>query len=591
MKYGINRALKMICLVALAGKTLSAPERMQEYALPVVTSDLDVAALCGYNVMGRGGNAVDAAVATAIAVGAINSFASGLGGGGFLLLKLKDGKCFEYNFRERAPGSARKENYKVQEDSRSGRKSIAIPSELMGLLTVHMDYGRLPWKDLFLEIVGILRTGFRVQEVLAKKLKEFEHIIVKDAGLRETFFREGRLVRENEVVKRENLARTLEVLSENPWSFYTGEVADSLLSFINAGEEYITREELRGIPVIKKEVFPEVIGESVEVYTPGLPTMGWMIRIGVAVIKQLKDAGVDMSREKTLQENLMVVYNELYRIRAELDDLQDEKANQESLIKHSEQSRIVQKITEKILKKNRFIPYLKKPLEDHGTTHINVIDRDGMMVSLTSTINQYWGSGLMDPQTGIILNNQIDDFTFTGFQNSSGISSFCRNKNGVQPYKQPLSSTMPSILRMDSDFYILGSSGGIRIPTAVISTLSRTILCKNSIEDAISHPRLHYQGGDTIKVEHNYRDPLPDLGIKWKVLRDSADTISSCVHIIKYSLEKRTAQAAADKRKGAAVVGAPLKHSPGLSTVFNAFTSVPFRKIEGVFHIEGIDRK
>ncbi|KAI5189204.1 gamma-glutamyltranspeptidase / glutathione hydrolase / leukotriene-C4 hydrolase [Nematocida minor] len=553
-----KRYFTSLIIMGVLMQYLKIQGKMAEYSLPVVTSDLKIAADFGYKIMEKGGNAVDAAVTTAIVVGSINAFASGLGGGGFMLL-MKDGQCSEYNFREKAPGSAKHENYKLKEDSMRGPKSIAIPHEILGLYTVHSEHGHLPWSELFTDAIQLLKDGFIVPPVLGRKLEEFRDIIYSDPGLRETYVKNGVLAKENDTIKRENLSRTLEIISKNPTSFYLGSIGESLLSFINKEQTYITKEELEKSEVLKKKVKAEIIDGDTEVYTAGLPTTGYMLRIALAVLKKIR-AKYHITSEETLQKYLIIIYNELFMIRTKLDDLQDEAENIKSLLLHTAQEEIVSKILRKIENKNGapFTPFQNNCLADHGTTHINIIDREGTMVSLTSTINQYWGSGMMDPKTGIILNNQIDDFTFRDFSNGSDIQSLCEvsQNNWIKPYKQPLSSAMPSFIRIEDAFYVVGSSGGIRIPTAVISTISRILISNLSVEDAINHPRLHYQGSNTIKIENNYATPPPDLGVLWNIIRDTPSTISSCVHIIKYSPHRKRAYAIADRRKLAAVTGA-----------------------------------
>lgn len=550
------------CVISLIGLFVGVmasqyADEMVEYSLPVITSDLKIAADLGYKIISKGGNAVDGAVTTALAVGAINSFASGLGGGGFLLL-MKEGDCTEYNFRETAPNSATAEKYNIPMDSFKGPRSVAIPCELFGLYSVHLEHGLLPWKDLFSDVIDMMENGFQVPPILASKIKEFEDVIWKDAGLRGTYVRNGRIVQENDVITRKNFARTLKILSEDPDSFYNGEIGDSLLAFINREQVYIEKEELRNVRVIKKPVEPAVIDAETDLYTTSLPSTGYMLRIALSVMSRIKKKKLPFS-EIDLQKYLINIYNELYHIRSQLDDLKDERKNIEAQEKQIKIEETVDRIMERVEGRSSFVPYMNNFKPDHGTTHINVIDKEGMMVALTSTINQYWGSGLMDPATGIILNDQIDDFTFKNFSNGSSIQSTAeyQHKNRVNPQKQPLSSAMPSFIRIGKVFLVLGSSGGIRIPTAVISTLSRIIVSGLTIKEAIDHPRLHYQGGNILKLENKYTSTLPNMGIPWKIVRDGFGVISSCVHIVKYDTERKVAYAIADKRKHASVSAVP----------------------------------
>ncbi|KAI5189566.1 gamma-glutamyltranspeptidase / glutathione hydrolase / leukotriene-C4 hydrolase [Nematocida sp. AWRm77] len=570
LKEGRNRLL-WGCLCALARSVLG----YRDYA---ITSDLDVASQVGAHVIEQGGNPVDAAVATAVCVGAVNAFASGIGGGGFSLIRDANGHMHGYNFRETAPSYAHRRYYKTQKDSLRGRRAIGIPGEIKGLWIMHANHGKLPWASLFAETIEMMEHGFSVGPVLAWKLREFQDVILADKGLSEIYARNGKVVGEHAVITRKNLARTLRKISADPNTFYSGEVSRSLVSFINQEGTYVSSEDFLQYTAVKTEPLVYANG-SLTVCTLGLPTCGYMSVAAIIVLSMVPDLSTRLS-EKDFQTVLSALYKELYKVRSVLEDKQSEDLNRQAL---SEEvlnppffNRLL-KIVKRTIKESKERPEGMskempegmsgevydnptptsthtptstlplpsntpplppfKVLADHGTTHVNVVGPDGTMVSLTSTINNYWGSGLMDPDTGVILNDQMDDFLFE-YKNLSGLSilpkkgrpSLDQFKNMISAYKRPLSSATPIIVQNNGTFYITGGSGGIRIPTSVISTLSRAIFQARPISEAVDMPRLHLQDPQHVYVESQY-DPasVPD---GYTVIEDTPHKIHSCVHII-----------------------------------------------------------
>ncbi|OAG31967.1 gamma-glutamyltranspeptidase / glutathione hydrolase / leukotriene-C4 hydrolase [Nematocida displodere] len=563
MKKGAIAKVYAIILTALARATGAQPF--------AVTSDLGTATEIGRKMLKHGGNAVDAAVATTICLGAINSFSSGLGGGGFLLLK-KGETATGYNFREKAFETAASSVYSRPSDSQQGRTSIGVPGEIKGLYTVHREHGRLPWSFLFRETVEILERGFQVHKILALKIKEHLPTILKDPGLYETYTRHGEAYREGDTIKRPNLAGTLRVLARDPESFYSGEIAEKLLSFINRPKTYATPKDFSSYAVDKMRPleisFTTEDASSFSIFSLSLPTSGYMMAISMFALASIK-RGLDTLSEREFQRLLVHLYNSIYKKREELEDFIDEESNYErtlSLLNNKYLQKLISELNA-ISENVDVSPSTVKILEDHGTTHLNVIDRDGMIVALTSTINFYWGSGLMDPSTGIILNNQIDDFTFD-YANLSGVSGSFFSKNRIAPLKRPLSSAMPSIIMYRDRVLIIGGSGGIRIPSSVITIVARVLFRDTSLEEAIRYPRLHHQGNGVINLENNYPDGLADDTSfhSYRIEKDRPEAIASCVQgiLVDYSHPTSSApyqeavsiHAFADERKnGCSVVG------------------------------------
>ncbi|KAI5181956.1 gamma-glutamyltranspeptidase / glutathione hydrolase / leukotriene-C4 hydrolase [Nematocida sp. AWRm80] len=566
----------------------------KRYTEHCVTSDLDTASEIGSAIISQGGNALDGAIATAIALGGINAFASGIGGGGFLLLyqpETNESKEFftGYNFREKASSCVDPLWYRRSKDSSLGRKSIAIPGEVSGLFKAHQKYGCLPWKDLFTPTIDLMENGFCVPPVLQDKLEQFKDTILNDHGLKEIYTRNNKLVKIGDVITRVNYANTLKILAEDPLSFYLGDISTRLIEFINEGEHKIvspldfqsySAQEITPLkyvinrkkttdtllsteePILEKNYIDDaniLQSDSISlnstfqsyVLSLGIPTCGYMLGLSLMALEAVKEKLLSL-KEEQLQRVLMVLYRKLYQIRGLLEDRLDENENKKLVTKSILLNTVFSDLHNALEKElNTFTTHspntslaqeLEMPvcvLKDHGTTHINAIDKNGMMVSLTTTINNYWGSGLMDPVTGIILNNQLDDFAFSRYKNLSGIILTAPFRNNISKNKQPLSSAMPSILQYNGSKYIIGGSGGIRIPTAVISILTRALYNEYSLQEAVDASRLHTIGDDIIQVENAYPIEHPFINnyknSNYVIKVDKEHTITSCSHIIQVS--------------------------------------------------------
>ncbi|KAI5170852.1 gamma-glutamyltranspeptidase / glutathione hydrolase / leukotriene-C4 hydrolase [Nematocida sp. LUAm3] len=549
------------------------------YSGYAVTSDLKESSEVGARILKRGGNAVDAAIATALDVGAINAFASGIGGGGFfLLLKtnlFSEKNAYGFNFRETAPASIEMRKYKKQEQSRRGSWSIGIPGEIKGMFLVHKKHGKLPWKSLFEETIQKMENGFFVPPILARKLREYKSVIMKDPGLKEIYVKEERVVEEGEVIKRENLARTLRKIAEDPESFHSGEIARRICEFLNRNEEVITMDDMEAYKA--EETAPikmSIPQRDIDIFGLSVPASGYFLSAGIYILSSLSEEYEKIS-ENRLQTILAAVYRKLYGIRKKLEDLKETKKNEKKIkdiLKRKNLDQMKEKIIMEIEEEEKEPKKRDESnfLVDHGTTHINVIDQEGMMVSFTTTINNYWGSGMMDPETGIILNNQLDDFVFKDFMNLSGLQATEHSANLPAKWKRPLSSACPSILRVGSKYYVTGGSGGIRIPSAMLSVLSRILFEKKSCVEAIDHPRLHTQDDQIVQVERTYPD-IPFLK-NYKVLVDAKNSITSCVHILLVSAsQKEEIQAITDKRKKSSSSGGHLERLLEEKTIFSPY--------------------
>lgn len=527
-----------------------------------VSSELPQASEIGLKLLNRGGNAIDAAIATCIAVGIVNAFSSGLGGGGFVLIKKKglDEEPFMLDFRERAG-----ENFKLNEyinnktASSLGGTAVGVPAEIKGLFHIHKKFGRLPWKDLFKECIELCK-GFSVTKELEKRLIRHNFEILKDPGLREIYSKNGQVLKEGDIVVRENYMRTLKILANNPNDFYQGEIAEALLESINKNGGNITKKDFLNVKPIQRTVIVDKF-KDYKVYATSLPSSGVLVVEALKLLEffDIKKIFEDSKKNNSYQHIhiLVEILKFVMARRGELGD-PDFLPNHEEVVKHLLSKENLTNIYKKIDVNSTlgFNQYNvdKTNVVDGGTTHINVVDTDGMIVSLTSTINLEWGAKFMDPVTGIILNNQIDDFYFPKDPNAD-LSS----PNIGKPEKIPLSSASPLILEKDNELIVLGAAGGIRIPTSIIEVVF-WISLGFSLREAIEKPRLHHQlDPHVLFVEYS---ESPDVikyleKLKHTVKISETNSIFTSVQGIQinYRLSSKNIYAISDHRKGGRAAG------------------------------------
>lgn len=464
-----------------------------------VNTECKLASTAGKKTLEKGGNAVDAAISAALVIGVVNSFSAGIGGGGFMLIRKKTslGNTFDsFNFRETAP---RKIDPKMFiEDQRLATTtglSVSVPGEVLGFYEAHKEHGKLPWKELFTDAIEISKE-FKVSNILEQKLIKNSKYIFDDLGLRSTYTRDGELVKEGDTIERTNLSRTLELLSDDPLSFYTGTLARQIVSFLNSKGGIFTFEDMKEYEVKRRKVLKGRFYDF-HVYTTNLPTSGLFIIEALKILERIniRDLFILSNGENSFYfyHILIEVFKFIAAERGKFGDPDFLAGWQKAvslIISDIKAASILRMFNLKNAisnEKYKNIPFYK---EDHGTTHLNVVDKDGMIVSLTSSVNLEFGSKLLDPVTGIIFNNQIDDFFIPGVDNTFGLAEMPMNI--LEGGKRPFSSAAPTILMKDDEILIIGATGGTRIPTAIITTIVY-LLAGNTLEKAVSLCRLHNQ--------------------------------------------------------------------------------------------------
>ncbi|KAF9373642.1 hypothetical protein CPB97_000409 [Podila verticillata] len=496
----ISGALLVILAVTLVHKIGGAPnvERNTPYLIrakhgAVATEEIHCSEI-GVQVLKDGGNAVDAAVASCLCIGAVNMFSAGIGGGGFMSIRLPNGTVEVIDFRETAPAGASPSMFvKNPMLAQKGGLSVGVPGEIRGLALAHTRYGKLPWERLFAPSVRMAREGWPIGPELARRIQVYRVMMESEPDWSRVFAPNGTALREGQRIKRPALADTLETIGrEGPEAFYTGPIAQSMVDHIQANGGILTMKDMKSYePLIKKPMVGYYQGRKV--YTTPAPTSGPILISILNILERYNlghfkdDANVDVHR---LVEAMKFGYAQ----RTELGD--PDFTDLETKIQ-----RILNKDTAGAIRANisddRTFPveYYNphwEPIENHGTTHMSTVDIDDMAVALTSTVNLVFGSKLMDPKTGIILNDEMDDFSIPGTPNAFGLQP--SPYNYPEPGKRPLSSCVPTIVERDGHFEMaLGGSGGSRILTSVLQIMLNVYNHDLNIMEAIENPRVHHQ--------------------------------------------------------------------------------------------------
>ncbi|KAG2015512.1 lincomycin-condensing protein lmbA [Coprinopsis cinerea AmutBmut pab1-1] len=461
-----------------------------------VASENRLCSELGVSTLKQGGNAVDAAISTTFCIGVVNMFSSGIGGGGFMTVRIppasdnETSKVYTIDFRETAPTFSNKTMFKHDPMSaRYGGLSVGVPGEIRGLEEAHRLWGTLPWKDLIQPSVE-LAEGWKVDAELAKRIRWYPDLMLKNPDWSSIFAPRGVFLNEGETVKRTNLARTLSIIAEEgPDAFYKGEIADSIIEKIRQTGGIMTHSDLENYKVITRPALQGSYNRR-RIYTTHAPTSGPVLLHMFNLIE-----GYDMSQFNGLNVHRLVEALKFgFAARTRICD--PSYTNSSERIDQIPTKAYAHEIRKNLTDDRTHPPNYYQPeydiITDHGTSHTSVVDKSGMAVALTSTVNLIFGSQVLDPVTGILLNDEMDDFSTPGTPNGFGL--WPSPYNYPEPGKRPLSSTAPTIIENeDGSFYLaIGGSGGSRI----FGSLYQAVLNLDwgmDASEAVEFGRLHDQ--------------------------------------------------------------------------------------------------
>ncbi|CAL9121396.1 unnamed protein product [Musa textilis] len=471
-----------------------SPEEV-ESEVGVVAADDWRCSEVGAAALRAGGHAVDAAVAAALCLGVVHPVSSGIGGGAFMVVRSADsGEAVAIDSRETAPIAASKNMYENDPSAKSkGGLSMGIPGELAGLHAAWLKYGRLPWKDLFRPSISLARDGFLVVPYLADAIRTKKEDVLADPGLRAVLAPGGRLLQANDTCYNPALANALEVIStEGPQAFYNGSIGERLIEDVGNAGGVATMEDLKEYRVkVTKAMVADAMGYTVlGMPPPSSGTAGMALVLNILGSYKSSDGVEGLLGLHRLVEAL----KHMFAARMNLGD--PDFVDVEEYVSDMLSSSFARTLQQKIDDDTTFEPsyYLARwsQLRDHGTSHLCVVDADRNAVSLTTTVNWYFGARVMSPSTGIVLNNEMDDFSTPTEASPDRLPP--APANFIEPKKRPLSSMTPIIVLKDDQLAgVVGASGGLNIIPAVVQVFLNHFILGMEPLKAVQHPRVFHK--------------------------------------------------------------------------------------------------
>jgi len=477
----------------------------------MVASTSEIASRIGVDVMKKGGNAFDAAVAVAFALAVTWPAAGNLGGGGFMLIRKADGTSEAIDYRERAPLGASRDMYLdangnvVKGMSTDGYKAVGVPGTVAGLMLVHKRHGKLKWSELVEPARKLAADGFIVSAFLEgimheqdtlKKLQpwpESRRIFLRDLKMGDRF-------------KQPDLAATLARIKTNPRDFYEGITARRLVADMKAHGGLVTMQDLREYePAIRKPLRGTYRGHELLIMPP--PSSGGIAMVEMLQMLEHYDVA-SMGWQSARYSHLMIeVMRRAFADRAEyLGDPDFVKMPVAQLTSPAFADRRRATIDLEHASTSKEIG--AAPVEPTDTTHFAIVDGDGNMVSNTYTLNDWFGAGVTAKGTGVLLNNEMDDFTSrVGVENEYHLLQSA--KNSIEPKKRPLSSMTPVIALQDGKPWLaVGAAGGPRIISTVLEIVVALVDFHATLQEALDAGRIHHQWmPDQVMWEPNGTNP------------------------------------------------------------------------------------
>lgn len=467
----------------------------------MVVAQEPLAADVGVAVLKSGGNAVDAAVAAGFALAVTHPFAGNIGGGGFMLIRLADGRTTFIDFREKAPRKASHDMYldaqgQLTRDSLVGWRAVGVPGTVRGLELANKKYGRKPWFDLLQPAIGLASSGFPISYSQMRSFHYSADLLSQFPESKHIFLKDGAFYDWNENFKQPELARTLErIAGGGAAEFYEGETAHIFAREMEKHGGLITLDDLREYQAVERKPL-EGDYKGYHIITSPPPSSG-----GVGILQML--GMLDGTGYEKSHAGSATAYHYLAEVMRRYYADRNEYLGDPDFVKNP----ITALLDPAYIRSRRasIDPVLATPsdqirsglpagvAEGSDTTHYSIADEEGNVVAVTYTLNAGYGSGVTVPEAGFLLNDEMDDFAAKpGTPNLFGLVQ--GEANSIAPGRRPLSSMVPTIVLKDGKpFLVLGAPGGSRIITAVLQVMLNVMDFGMNIQDAIDFPRVHHQ--------------------------------------------------------------------------------------------------
>jgi gamma-glutamyltranspeptidase / glutathione hydrolase len=477
----------------------------------MVASEQGLATQVGLDILKQGGNAIDAAVAVGFALAVVLPNAGNIGGGGFMVLHDdKTGKGVAIDFREIAPAKASRDMYLDNQGKVIDGKSLfthdasGVPGTVAGMEYALKKWGTMPLSKVLEPAIKLADKGFIVSDVLAQTLKEEKSTLGKWSASKAIFFKNGEPLKSGDLLVQKDLAKSLRLIAkQGAKAFYQGEIATKIAKEMQSHGGTMTLEDLKAYKVVERQ---PIIGDyrGYKVVTMPPPSSGGVHLIEILNMLEhypIKEDGVNSAKNiHHMAESMKLAYAD----RSEyLGDPDFVKIPVTGLTSKAYANELVKTIDDnKARLSSNIKPGKPQPYESDQTTHFSVMDKAGNAAAVTYTLNLNFGSGIVVEGTGILLNNEMDDFSVKpGVPNAFGLVG--GTANAIEAKKRPLSSMTPTIvMKNNKPWLVTGSPGGARIITTVLQSVVNTIDHEMNPAEAIITPRVHHQWlPDELRVE------------------------------------------------------------------------------------------
>uniref|UniRef100_A0A915C3J4 Gamma-glutamyl transpeptidase n=1 Tax=Parascaris univalens TaxID=6257 RepID=A0A915C3J4_PARUN len=505
---------------------------MGKYTHAVVTCDHGLCSEIGRNILLRGGNAVDATIASLFCLGVTNPQSSGIGGGFILALYNRTTqRCTVIDARETAPQNAYRDMYLNDEfGSKYGFRAIATPGEIAGYWLAYKRFGsgRISWANLVKPAIDLCRNGVPVSEylgyVLSVKEKHFRTLPSMQGWINNVT---NKVFVAGDIIKRPQLANTLERLanSSDPEAlFYRGDMADTIIDEIQANGGILTKEDLAKFkPSLNdKPLINDHFSGDLAMCGPPPPSSFSVTQLIISVMARFYGPRSDKAllyRSPLFYHRLIEAEKFAYAQRTLLGDekfVKKAKDLAENMTTKEYTEWIFERMKDTAQPSEYYGGISEAQKEDHGTSHVCALDAEGNGVSATSTVNRWFGAVVQSNKLGIIWNDEMDDFSSPGMENGFGFAP--SQTNFIEPGKKPMSSMSPMLIynrKSGKLKMVIGASGGSKIISAMAKPIVRTLFFNETIKEAIDAPTLHNQftpditqlEGDAPEVSSLLRNP------------------------------------------------------------------------------------